>query len=118
MNELRRSLLRLATAQPRGSAFRKRLVAALRRESYEPGETEPDGWNPGEVEPRAPWPEGEGSQMPPERDLKGEQTDQSDYRDNHFAKMAARLAVRFVADSKLDRTIRRRVNADMRRRGL
>lgn len=64
-------------------------AAALRfRRAYETGETEPDGWNPGTVTPSS-WPAGEGSQMPPARDLQGLQLDGTEFSDNHFAKGAS-----------------------------
>lgn len=63
-------------------------VRRASRRAYETGEAEADGWNPGSVTPSS-WPEGEGSQMPPARDLRGLQVDQNEFKDNHFAKGAS-----------------------------
>ena len=85
---LRKATIRLAFEQPKGSKLRRELLAAL-KESYETGDRERDGWNPGEVTTSAPWPEGTGSAMPPERNMKGDPVDAQEFTDNHFAKSAS-----------------------------
>ena len=58
------------------------------RRAYETGDRESDGWNPGTVPSSIGWSAGEGSAMPPERDLQGLQVDQKDFTDNHLVKNA------------------------------
>lgn len=87
MSALRTATIRLAFEQPKGSKLRRELLAAL-KESYESGDRESDGWNPGATTSRTPWPEGTGSLMPPARNMKGDPVDNTDFVDNHFAKSA------------------------------
>lgn len=103
-SSLRSRTIKLAASMPQGSETKRKLLAAL-KESYDSGGTERDGWNPGAVSPDQPWPGGEGSQMPPARDLQGLEVDQKAFETEHMAKTA--LHARIV--SAFDRSFFRKL---------